>query len=140
MQRKLFSDERFCLALIDRLKTEMAYWTVLPVSQNYILRLNNCCCIAELMQAVTEAYSPSPCLEFVDLMYDVRTWMAATEAELHNITNPHCFVLKESSSGDVVLKYKNWSRDKHWKPSNATDEGVVVLEVSRLLLMVTRMS
>jgi len=40
--------------------------------------------------------------------------------------------LKENSDGDVVLKYKNWSRDKMWKPSNLTDEGLVILKVCYL--------
>lgn len=81
------------------------------------------------MTAVSGAYTPTPCVEFVDVMYDVRTWLASAEAELHNIINPHCFVIKEATNGDVVLKYKKWSRDKAWKPSNVTDEGVVVLKV-----------
>ena len=82
------------------------------------------------MEAVCQAYTPSPHVEFVKVMYDVRKWLTSARAELHNITNPHCFVLREASNGDVVLKYKNWSRDKEWKPSNIRDEGVVVLEVS----------
>lgn len=83
------------------------------------------------MKAVSDAYTPSPFVEFVDVIYDVRTWLASAEAELHNITNPHCFVIKEATNGDVVLKYKNWSRDKTWKPSNVTDEGIVILQVCR---------
>lgn len=50
------------------------------------------------------------------------------EAKLHNIINPHCFAIKEATNGDIVLNYKNWSRDKTWKPSNVTDEGDVMLQ------------
>ena len=85
------------------------------------------------MQAVSAAYTPSPSAEFVEVIYDVRKWLASAKAELHNITNPHCFVIKEAANGDVVLKYKNWSRDKAWKPNNVTDEGIVVLKVRKLL-------
>lgn len=86
------------------------------------------------MTAVSQGYTPSPYVEFVDVIYDVRSWLRAAETELHNISNPHCFVMKENSDGDVVLKYKNWSRDKMWKPSNLTDEGLVILKVRYLQL------
>ena len=62
-------------------------------------------------------------------MYNGRSWLKVASTELHNITNPHCFVLKEASSDDVVLKYKHWSSDKLWRPSDVTEEGVIVLEV-----------
>lgn len=81
------------------------------------------------MEAVEQSYTPSPHVEFIYAMYDVRSWLNAASTELHNITNPHCFVLKEGSSGDVVLKYKHWSSDKAWRPSDVTDKGVTVLEV-----------
>lgn len=81
------------------------------------------------MAAVRQGYTPSPHVEFVDVIYDVRKWLTAAEAELHNISNPHCFVLKENSKGDVVLKYKNWSGDRAWKPSAVTEEGLVILKV-----------
>lgn len=87
------------------------------------------------MNAVRQGYTPSPTVEFLDLVYDVRTWLSEAETELHNISNPHCFVLKENANGDIVLKYKNWSRDKTWKPSGATEEGLVILEVSLLTLI-----
>ena len=47
------------------------------------------------------------------MIYDVRTWLASAEAELHNITNPHCFVIKEATNGDVVLKYKTGQGIRH---------------------------
>lgn len=64
--------------------------------------------LTESMAAVEKSYTPSPYVEFVDTMYDVRSWLDAASPELHNITNPHCFVLKEASNGDIVLKYKHW--------------------------------
>ena len=78
------------------------------------------------MKAVSDAYTP-PFVEFVDVIYNICTWLASAEAEaeLHIITNPHCFVIK-ATNGDVLLQYKNWSRDKTWKPSNVTDEGIVI--------------
>ena len=88
-----------------------------------------CPCIIELIEAVKQAFTPSPLVEFVDVMYDVREWLRPAKAELHNISNPHCFVLKEATNGDVVLKYKHWSRDEEWKPSSVISDGVVVLEV-----------
>ena len=81
------------------------------------------------MEAIKEAYTPSPHVEFIDVIFDVKEWLRPAKMELHNITNPHCFVLKEAPNGDVVLKYKNWSRDESLKPSDSLNAGVVVLEV-----------
>ena len=83
----------------------------------------------EIMELVNQPYSPCPHVEFVDVIYDVKSLLREAKAELHNITNPHCFVLRETAYGDVVLKYKNWSRDKTWKPGSLPSQGVVVLEV-----------
>ncbi|XP_068753053.1 uncharacterized protein [Montipora capricornis] len=88
--------------------------------------------LRELMELVDEAYTPCPHVEFVDVIYDVKSWLREAKAELHNITNPHCFVLRETETGNVVLKYKNWSRDKTWKPSSMPSEGVVVLESDKV--------
>lgn len=87
--------------------------------------------VADLMEAVKQAYTPSPHVQFVDVIFDIKEWLGPAKVELHNITNPHCFVLKEAANGDVILKYKHWSRDESWKPnSSSINEGVVVLEVS----------
>ena len=86
------------------------------------------------MEAIKEAYTPSSHVEFVKEIFDVKEWLRSAKVELNNITNPHCFVLKENPKGDVILKYKNWSRDKSWKPDSANDEGVIVLEVRSVAL------
>lgn len=83
----------------------------------------------EIMELVGQAYSPCPHVEFADVIYDVKSWLREAKAKLHNITNPHCFVLRETAYGDVGIKYKIWSRDKTWKPGSLPSQGVVVLEV-----------
>lgn len=69
------------------------------------------------MDAVRNSYNSTPYVEVLDIMFDIRTWMAPARLEMHNISNPHCFVLEENSLGDVVLRYKHWSRDKEWHPA-----------------------
>jgi len=87
---------------------------------------------SELPQFITESYTPMPHAELLALMFDIKTWMKDITIDLHNIINPHCFVLRKSSKGDVVLKYKNWSRDTEWKPSNNLDDGIVILPVHKI--------
>lgn len=62
-------------------------------------------------------------------MFDIRGWMNDIRIDLHNISNPHCFVLEENSKGDVVLRYKNWTRDEKWLPSGNADDCLPVLKV-----------
>ena len=37
------------------------------------------------------------------------------------------FVIEKNVEGAVVLRYKNWSRDTEWKPSNDPNKGIVLL-------------
>lgn len=83
----------------------------------------------ELLDAVEKSYSPTPHVEVLDIMYDIRSWMAPARLEIHNISNPHSFVLEETSTGDVILRYKNWSKDKEWQPSKNPDDCIPVLKV-----------
>ena len=82
-----------------------------------------------------KSYTPKPHAEVITEMFDIKSWMANITTDLHNIINPHCFVLRKSSKGDVVLKYKNWTRDRDWKPSNNLDDGLVVLPVNAIVIM-----
>ena len=68
-------------------------------------------------------------------LFDIRTWMADITTDLRNIINPHCFVLRKSSKGYVVLKYKNRTRESEWKPSNNLDDGIVILPVNTNFLV-----
>lgn len=86
--------------------------------------------LLELLECIIESYTPKPHAELLKQVFDIRTWMADITIDLHNIINPHCFVLRKSSRGDVVLKYKNWTRDEEWKPSNNVDDGIVILSVN----------
>ena len=69
-------------------------------------------------------------------MYNVRDWLAPINLALHNITNPHIFVITKNTTGDVVLRYKNWSRDTEWLPSKDSDKGItIVKQVSRIQIL-----
>lgn len=84
---------------------------------------------SELVNAVRNSYNPAPHVEILTMMFDIRNWMAPARMDIRNISNPHCFVLEENSKGDVVIRYKNWSRDKEWRPSRNPDECITVLQV-----------
>ena len=85
--------------------------------------------VLELLDGVRDSYTPTPHVELLEMMFDIRSWMNPMRIDLHNISNPHCFVLEENSKGDVVLRYKNWTRDKEWIPSKNADECFPVLQV-----------
>ena len=83
----------------------------------------------DLIKAIRNAYNPAPFVEVLTVMFDIRTWLAPARTNIHNISNPRCFVLEENSKGDVVLRYKNWSRDKEWKPNRNPDDCITILQV-----------
>lgn len=83
----------------------------------------------DLMDALRRAYTPTPHVELMDTMFDIRQWIKPVAIPLHNITNPHCFVIQKACSGNVVLRYKNWSKDKHWLPSKDPLECINILKV-----------
>ena len=81
------------------------------------------------MDALRKAYTPSPHVELMEVMYDIREWLQPAAIKLHNITTPHCFVIQKNVSGNVVLRYKNWSQDREWLPSKNPQEGINILKV-----------
>lgn len=83
----------------------------------------------DLIKAIRNAYNPAPFVEVLTVMFDIRTWIAPARIDIHNISNPHSFVVEENSKGDIVLRYKNWSRDKEWKPSRNPDDCITILQV-----------
>jgi hypothetical protein len=60
-------------------------------------------------------------------MYDVKEWLKPINPMLHSISSPYIFVIEENMEAAVVLRYKNWSRDTEWKPSNDPNKGIVLL-------------
>lgn len=40
------------------------------------------------MEAVEQSYTPSPHVEFIYAMYDVRSWLNAASTELHEYHQP----------------------------------------------------
>jgi hypothetical protein len=71
--------------------------------------------------------SPSPIAFLLDQMFDIREWLTPVNAQLHNISNPHVFLIQKNTANIVVLMYKNWSRDLEWKPHNDPANGIPIL-------------
>ena len=65
-----------------------------------------------MMQAVASAHTPTPTVCLMEDLFDVKAWITSLNVQLHNIVSPHCFVMQKASSGDVVLRYKNWSTNR----------------------------
>ena len=82
----------------------------------------------DLMNFFQTCTTPNPVSELLTVMYDVRDWLLPINPQLHNISHPHVFVLKKNDSASVVLKYKNWSRDENWQPSNDPNKGLEILQ------------
>ena len=91
--------------------------------------------LTDLMDALRRAYTPAPHVELMEVMFHIRSWIKPVAISLHNITNPHCFVIQKAASGDVVLRYKNWSRDKEWLPSQDPMECIQILKVTANLVV-----
>lgn len=95
-----------------------------------LLLLLQCTLFTDLMDALKRAYSPVPHVELLESMFDIKEWMKPVAISLHNNTIPHCFVIQK----DVVLRYKNWSRDKQWLPSPDPMEWIKILKVTATLV------
>jgi hypothetical protein len=74
-----------------------------------------------------ESYTPDPEPILLKNMYDVKAWLKDINPELHNISNPHIFLIEKNRAEDVVLRYKNWSRDEKWKPAKDPDKAILFL-------------
>ena len=81
----------------------------------------------DLMSLFQNSFTPNPVAELLTVMYNVKDWLLPINPHLHNISNPHAFVLSRNTVGSVVLKYKHWSRDETWLPSDDPDEGLEIL-------------
>ncbi|XP_028517987.1 uncharacterized protein LOC114576108 [Exaiptasia diaphana] len=81
----------------------------------------------ELLEAIARSSSPTTCVQLITSMFNIREWVEPARVELHNISNAHCFVIKRSTGPncEVVLKYKQWSRDNEWLPPGS---GIPVLK------------
>ena len=62
--------------------------------------------------------------------------------ELHNITNPHAFLISKTEDGKITLQYKHWASDKmeRWKPNSIDnpddpDRRIILLKVRWLALL-----
>jgi hypothetical protein len=62
-------------------------------------------------------------------MFDIMEWLVTVNAQLHNISNTHVFVIQKNTANIVVriLLYKNWSRDLEWKPDKDPANGFSIL-------------
>ena len=84
--------------------------------------------LLDLTKHFEESYTPSPAAVELEHMYDIRDWIAPIKCELHNITNPHTFVIKKNEAGKIVLRYKHWSGDTEWLPSKDAGDGIEILK------------
>ena len=84
--------------------------------------------VTDMIVLFKESYTPSPEPILLENMYNVKTWLKYIKPNLHNISHPHLFVFEKNQAGDVVLRYKNWSRDKDWKPAKDPNEAIVLLK------------
>lgn len=84
-----------------------------------------------MMTKFKESYSPSPVPVLLDRMFDIKEWLSPINAQLHNISNPHVFLIEKNLLDVVVLRYKNWTRDAEWKPDKDSSKGIPILKPVR---------
>jgi hypothetical protein len=82
----------------------------------------------DLQALFKECYTPAPVPVLLEEMFDVREWLKPINPQLHNISNPHVFVLTKTATGSVLLRYKKWSRDNEWHPNNSDACGIEILK------------
>lgn len=77
------------------------------------------------MTAIKNCYSDVPEANFLEHVFDVKTWLSAHILPLHNHSYPHIFRFVTGQSGEVVMYYKMWS-ESSWEP---VQNGVKLFKV-----------
>ena len=72
--------------------------------------------IPELLQLITNCYSPSPEPEQVEFLYDITRWIAPHIEDVKHHIYPHSFKFAKDHSGKVGMWYKQWAKDDQWLP------------------------
>lgn len=81
--------------------------------------------LPDLLQAISQSYTPSPCAQLVESVWDFKKWLDPYIPRIEQHSRYLCYRFTYSQ-GRVQMHYKRFS-DMPWEPTNC---GVAVLFVS----------
>ena len=71
----------------------------------------------ELLRALESCMKhPTPKPFMLQIIYDIKSWIAEHAEELHEHTVPKCFKFKLNQAGKAVMYYRNWSHEQWQGP------------------------
>ena len=75
--------------------------------------------LPQLHKVIHESFSPEPVTIDMANLCDVKSWITPYVSQLTNHSRHHAFRFKLSSTGDVNMSYRNWSKakPKAWEPA-----------------------
>lgn len=81
-------------------------------------RKNNAVTLHDLEQQIQTAYNPTPVVQILKYMLDVKNWMSGHIDPFKGHSFQHQFKLEKTTKG---IEYRKWSTTKMWLPD--TDNG-----------------
>ena len=76
----------------------------------------------DLKLSFHSSYTPSPKVRDLLEVWDVKQWMRECIEDIHTHTRPHHYIFR-LVEGQVEIKYKYWSTDRKWRPSQKGEAG-----------------
>ena len=86
-----------------------------------------CCTFIRLSKAITEAYTPSPRVQHVDEVFDIKGWPSPHLQTIHGHSAPLCFKFCRNEDGKAEMAYRHWSTDS-W-----SEDRPILLNVHNIL-------
>lgn len=82
------------------------------------LARNDAHTIADLSDEIKRSYTPSPVVEQIRRLFDIKTVVSDLLNDVSGHSEPHQFKIEKNKDGIVSLFYKKWSTKKDWKEAN----------------------
>ena len=89
------------------------------------LKKANAVTLDDLVKVILESFTPTPLVNQVNNIHDVKSWQRAYIPTLKYRSHPHAFRFKLNDHGEVEMSYRNWakSKRKEWLPL----EGPIII-------------
>ena len=78
---------------------------------------------ADLFGAIENSYTPTPVVQEVKRVYDMKSWMMGNIEDIHGHTQPLHFKFTLNEAGKCEMYYRQWCSDS-W-----SQEGLLLVKV-----------
>ena len=78
------------------------------------LKKENATTLIDLERIIRDSYQPTPKVENVEYIYDIKAWLREYIRDLTHHTEPHAYKF-EQIEDEVVVSFKRFAMDSDWK-------------------------